>query len=187
MKGTDGDRCLISTKRQTTDFDSSHHGEWCRFPARLVPSWLPHQACWSLRTLSAMTQTHWVHKTKKHNDEAQVSGSESKSTSNYREEMLGIHTVKCTTQSHGLTNSYLTLFTQPGYRRNDKFTPIYFSRRFHCSSAFGFKPVSTYLKKWEMTSQYNATGCCSSVFYFQSVHRHVGVTHWEEFRLLLLQ
>lgn len=69
-------------------------------------------------------------------DEAQVSGSVSKSTSKPREEMLKIHMVKCTTQFYGITHSYLTLFTQPGYRRNDKYTQIYFS------TAFGFKTVS---------------------------------------------
>lgn len=75
-------------------------------------------------------------------DEAQVSGSVSKSTSNPREEMLKIHMVKCTTQFYGITHSYLTLFTQPGYRRNDKYTQIYFSKGFYCSSAFGFKTAS---------------------------------------------
>ena len=57
-------------EREIKDFVLSHHGEWCHSPTRLVPGSRLRQAYWSLRSLSAMTQTHWEHETKKAYDEA---------------------------------------------------------------------------------------------------------------------
>lgn len=53
-------------REKNKGFQLSHHGEWCHFPARLVPDWLLLQTYLSLHSLSAMTRTHWKNKRKMH-------------------------------------------------------------------------------------------------------------------------